>query len=242
MTRLPESSVREFCSSWIHWEMLAGGLIAELLESADEVVLVTSHPELAPIVAEKFDVRTRLVTVPGKFVDTGRPAAHVPDRYAEIRSELTGFAPGTLALVGAGIPGKIYCHWLKEAGCVALDVGSVLDAWIGRPSRKVMLQERFGVEDRSVPADLRLVDPDPSPGMGRRERSDAGEGPERAISQRREARRLRTVEARLQRANGKRMKAQRERDAARRELAALHSRRSVRAALAVTRLLRRRRG
>ncbi len=227
--RLPKSSRQEYCSSWIHWEMLASGVMAELLEAAAEVVLVTTHPELGPVVAEKFGVRAHVVTVPGKFVDTGRSGVHVPDRYDELRSELTGFAPGTLALVGAGIPGKIYCHWLKEAGCVALDVGATFDAWIGRASRSVVLRHRFGVADgRSVPADLQLVEP--APGQPGREPSSSPT-----------ASRPQTAEARLERANRKRIEAQRQRDAARQELAALRGRRSVRAALAVSRLFRGRR-
>ena len=250
--RLPKLSRQEFCSSWIHWEMLASGVVAELLEAAEEVVLVTSHPELGPVVAEKFGVTAHVVTVPGKFVDTGQPAAHVPDRYDEIRSELTGFAPGTLALVGAGIPGKIYCHWLKEAGCVALDVGSILDAWIGKASRKVMLRERFGsVDGKSVPANLRLVEPDPvqpglepplSPAARGRQVLDADATTKEAKRQQRHtARRLQNVQVRLERANRKRIKAEGQRDAARQELAALQGRRSVRAALAAARLLRGRR-
>lgn len=238
--RLMESD-KEFCSSWIHWEMLASGVLAEILDAASEVVLVTSHPELGPVVTDTFDVRTHLVTVPGKFIDTGGSGAHVPDRYDEIRSELIGFPPGTLALVGAGIPGKIYCHWLKEAGCVALDVGSTLDAWMGKASRTVMLRERFGVSDgRSVPAHLRLTETAPpvrSRGaVGPRSATTKAEGP-----QRRTARRLARVQVRLERANRKRAKAERQRDAALHELAELRGRRSVRAALAVARLFGQRR-
>lgn len=222
--RLAKSSSQEYCSSWIHWEMLASGLMAELLDQADEVVLVTTHPELGPVVAEKFGVSAHVVTVPGKFVDTGSPGVHVPDRYDTVRSELTGFAPGTLALVGAGIPGKIYCHWLKEAGCVALDVGATFDAWIGRASRSVVLRHRFGVADgRSVPADLQLVEP--AAGQPRQEPPSPPT-----------ASRPQTAETRLDRANRKRVEAQRQRDAARQELAALQGRRSVRVALAVARL------
>jgi hypothetical protein len=227
MTRLPKSPDQDYCSSWIHWEMLAHGLIDELLDAVDEVVLVTTHPELGPVVAEKFGVQAHVITVPGKFVDTGRSGVHVPTRYDQMRAELSGFAPGTLALVGAGIPGKVYCHWLKEAGCVALDVGATFDAWIGRASRTVVLRHRFGVADgRSVPADLQIVERVPD---------EPAVEPSSAPA----ARRLQGTQARLERANRQRMKAERQRDAARRELAALRGRRSVRAALAAARLFRR---
>jgi len=179
------------------------------------------------VVAEKFGVQAHVITVPGKFVDTGRSGVHVPTRYDQMRAELSGFAPGTLALVGAGIPGKVYCHWLKEAGCVALDVGATFDAWIGRASRTVVLRHRFGVADgRSVPADLQIVERVPD---------EPAVEPSSAPA----ARRLQGTQARLERANRQRMKAERQRDAARRELAALRGRRSVRAALAAARLFRR---
>jgi hypothetical protein len=96
------------------------------------------------------------VIVPDKNVVVSAPGEHVPDRYRTIRSELD-FPPGTLVLVGAGIPGKVYCQWLKESGCVALDVGSIFDAWVGRASRPTVLKSRFNVAagDR-VPSDLQL--------------------------------------------------------------------------------------
>lgn len=246
VNRFAWSPEQEFCSSWIHWELLASGVVNELLHQVPEVVLVTSRPELGPVVAERFDVRAHVVEVPDKFVDTGNHGGHVPDRYDAIRDELQ-YAAGTLALVGAGIPGKVYCHWLKEAGCIAIDVGSVLDAWVGKPSRPIVLRDRFGVLDgRTVPEELRLVEPDPeasepepTPTMPRRQMMEARARSKEA------ARRLAVARKRLartQRARAKavrqRDRAIRQRDAARRELEALRGRWPVRALLALSRWLR----
>lgn len=147
---------QQYCSVWIHWELLATGTLNEILEDVPEVGLVTSKPEIEYMVARRFDLPTSAVIVPDKFADTGRSGRHVPERYRDIRSELA-FPPGTLVLVGAGIPGKVYCQWLKEAGCVAIDVGAVFDAWLGRASRPRVLESRFKVAaGNSVPRNLQL--------------------------------------------------------------------------------------
>jgi hypothetical protein len=148
-----------FCSVWIHWELLATGALNSILEDVSHVGLVTSKPELEQLVARRFDVRTSIVTVPDKFAEAGGSGNHVPTRYRAIKPDLN-FPEGTLVLVGAGIPGKVYCQWLKEFGCVAIDVGAVFDAWVGKASRPRVLETRFGaLEGGRVPFDLQLRPP-----------------------------------------------------------------------------------
>lgn len=159
LSRTEFSSEQHFCSAWIHWELLASGALNGILEGVSEVALITSRPELEHLVASRFGTRVSTVIVPDKFVEVPQPGRHVPQRYHKIRSEFT-FAEGTLALVGAGIPGKVYCQWLKEAGCVAIDVGSVFDAWVGKASRPRVLESRFNISGgRHVPASLLLHPP-----------------------------------------------------------------------------------
>ncbi len=160
--RFTWSDDQRFCSAWIHWELLASGALATILERVPSVGLVTARPELVEMVARRFGVRTSAVVVPDKFIESGEGERHIPDRYHTIRSELD-FPEGSLVLVGAGIPGKVYCQWLKESGCVAIDIGSVFDAWIGKASRPVVMRSRFGVArgDR-VPAHLHLETAPPS--------------------------------------------------------------------------------
>lgn len=157
LSEIDWSSDQQFCSAWIHWELLATGALNRILEDVTEVGLVTSRPELEQIVASRFDVRTSAVIVPDKFIDSKASGKHVPHRYRSIRSELT-FPEGSLVLVGAGIPGKVYCQWLKESGCIAVDVGSVFDVWLGKASRPRVLESRFGIaEGDRVPSHLRLL-------------------------------------------------------------------------------------
>ena len=56
---------------------------------------------------------------------------HYPDGFEELRKTLQVPFPGALFLVGAGAFGKIYCQWIKERGGIAIDVGSIFDAWAG---------------------------------------------------------------------------------------------------------------
>lgn len=156
LSRIEWSEHQRFCSAWIHWELLATGGLNRILDQVTEVGLVTSRPELELMVARRFATRVSAVLVPGKFIDTQESGRHIPDRYRTIRSELV-FPAGTVVLVGAGIPGKVYCQWLKEAGCIAIDVGSVFDSWVGKASRPLVLRSRFSIADGGhVPAELRL--------------------------------------------------------------------------------------
>jgi len=159
LSRTEWSDNQRFCSAWIHWELLAAGTLDQILDDVPQVGLVTARPELEHMVAGRFDIPTKAVIVPDKFAVVPESGRHVPERYRTVREDLD-FPPGTLVLVGAGIPGKVYCQWLKEAGCVALDVGAVFDAWVGRASRPRVLESRFGVAsgDR-VPASLQLQVP-----------------------------------------------------------------------------------
>jgi hypothetical protein len=164
MSGIEWSEDQEFCSSWIHWELLATGALNRILEEVSEVGLVTSRPELELLLARRFNVRTTAVIIPDKHIVIPASGRHVPERYGTIKPELR-FPEGTLVLVGAGIPGKVYCQWLKESGCIALDVGSVLDAWVGKASRPMVLRSRFRVADGDhIPSDLQLRVPASSDG------------------------------------------------------------------------------
>ena len=63
--------------------------------------------------------------------------AHFPEGYRRMRDCLHVPYRGALFLVGAGPFGKVYCHWIKQRGGVALDIGSMFDSWggVGRIGR-----------------------------------------------------------------------------------------------------------
>lgn len=70
-----------------------------------------------------------------KFFGQDGHKPHYPDTFEEIRRTINVARPGEIFLVGAGPLGKIYCHWIKQAGGIGLDVGSILDVWAGYSTR-----------------------------------------------------------------------------------------------------------
>lgn len=76
------------------------------------------------------------VTIPTHFRTSRNEKYHVSDQplplvYEAIDEEIRRkTSPGTLVLVAGGIVGKIFIGTAKEAGGVALDLGSVMDEWL----------------------------------------------------------------------------------------------------------------
>lgn len=112
----------------------------DLLENQD--VLCISCRNVENRLKEKFKIRQvkSYFTAPqnrphvGPNLSNGK--RHYPDMYKEIHKFLyTNIYPGVIALVGAGGLGKIYCAYAKQCGAVALDIGSMFDAWSGCNTR-----------------------------------------------------------------------------------------------------------
>ena len=73
---------------------------------------------------------------------------HWPDGFNEIRQTLEVPFPGALFIVGAGVFGKIYCHWIKQRGGIAIDIGSIFDSWaqvgrVGHPVRSLHVYDEY---------------------------------------------------------------------------------------------------
>jgi hypothetical protein len=61
---------------------------------------------------------------------------HYPDVFKEIVSYLqNNDLTGKVFLIGAGGLGKSYCHFVKEAGGIGLDIGALFDGWAGLYTR-----------------------------------------------------------------------------------------------------------
>ena len=107
-------------------------LYRPLLAGRDFVGLVTSR-DAADDIGRLFgigDIRTHLVR--GDRDQPGRAVLpHFPEGYEAIREDLRVPYRGALFLVGAGAFGKVYCHWIKQRGGIALDIGSMFDSWVG---------------------------------------------------------------------------------------------------------------
>ena len=115
--------------------------LARLLEGQPFIGVVSPHPDLAQRLASRFSIpRYASYDIPaeGRLPSadaTRRVGPHFPDRYLELIDTLEAPYPGAVFLVAAGLLGKVYCHRIKQLGGVALDIGSLADAWIGFNTR-----------------------------------------------------------------------------------------------------------
>ena len=116
----------------LHRLLQHGLLYRPLLEGVDFVGVISCRRVSDPL-RELFGVaEVQWYGVRGELEDTGDiPTPHFPEGFEELRETLRVPYPGALFLVGAGVFGKIYCHWIKERGGIAVDIGSIFDSWAG---------------------------------------------------------------------------------------------------------------
>jgi hypothetical protein len=119
-----------------------------LLSGIDFLGVISPHPGLAMRLAELHGITEfEEYVVPGESrlpsAARGRTqGAHFPDRFRAIMRDLRVPRDGAVFLVAAGLLGKIYCHRIRERGGIAIDVGSLVDAWMGFDSRPMQRVRR----------------------------------------------------------------------------------------------------
>ena len=142
----------------IHIDLEYRGLITRLITEAHNIVLVTSHADLARRLRLATGLRggreINSILIPpaaSDLVHTGYSlkSSDFFSRHSEIKDQIVQLVkPGALVLISAGFLGKGYCLDAKSSGGVALDIGSVSDLWMGfatRPNFK-------GLERLSLPS------------------------------------------------------------------------------------------
>jgi hypothetical protein len=101
--------------------------LVELAAQARSLVLVSCWPAIQL----KFSVKSTFVPVPASGMQLFRI-------YTDVLERICGLSgPGTLVLIGAGVPAKVMADQARQAGAVALDVGSLMDYMIGQKTRTI---------------------------------------------------------------------------------------------------------
>ena len=128
----------KYADAAIH-QFLQFGLFFNFFMRDKDYCGVISARNLELPVKEAFNIeRVELFEVPGcRIAPNGMNAklSHYPERFNELKRALKVPLNGAPFLIGAGLFGKTYCHWIKERGGIALDVGSLLDGWAGLSTR-----------------------------------------------------------------------------------------------------------
>lgn len=128
-------------SCHVHQALAYWGLWDVILHRAGAVSVITGHAGLGASLEARFGVRidtTHLIPTESKYkaLFSGTlEGRHFPDAFDRLRPTLAATEPGHVVLVAAGMLGKIYCEWIRQAGGIALDVGSAADHWCGHATR-----------------------------------------------------------------------------------------------------------
>lgn len=120
--------------TYIFFSLQLGGKFDLILQDADFVGVV-SHTDFRAELTTRFGIkRMDHVMVPAHKSFGVGPSVHFPDEYEAIVSRIRVPHQGALFLVAAGYLGKLYCQVIKARGGIAIDLGSVFDAWfrVGR--------------------------------------------------------------------------------------------------------------
>ncbi|WP_158541692.1 glycosyltransferase family 2 protein [Pelagibacterium lacus] len=129
-------------SCHIHEALAFWALWPPLLRHMREVSLVTCHSDLPAALRARFGVETRILhLIPSEskyaalFGEDEPDEPHFPDVFRRIEEALASTPSGHVLLVAAGALGKVYCHRVRDAGGIAIDIGSVADYWCGYHTR-----------------------------------------------------------------------------------------------------------
>jgi hypothetical protein len=131
-----------FSSCHLHQDLERWNLYPDLLDGIDEAVLITCHPGLADVMKRRFGLNIAgEVLVPPRHASLPlirrriSETRSLPEMIYEVAGKLGDLPQGRLVIVGAGYLGKWLTGLAKERGGVALDLGSIVDYWVGIRTR-----------------------------------------------------------------------------------------------------------
>jgi hypothetical protein len=134
--------VPALCRQNIHIDLHSSGGLARLLRHERAVGLISCHPELPDLLRAHFGfAEVEFHRIPGEvgracFITGAHELGpHFPAAFRRIQGDLARPHRGRVFLVAGGILGKFYALTIKRHGGVALDVGSLVDAWLRRWTR-----------------------------------------------------------------------------------------------------------
>jgi Tfp pilus assembly protein PilF len=126
-------------------------LYGELFAGLNDVVAVSCHAGLPDAFRERFGAKIgKNIVVPPRhaslasFGMTEVGPKILPEVMDETIAQLDGDLAGKMVIVGAGYAGKAIVREAKKRGAVALDLGSVLDYWIGAATRSYLTTSAVG--------------------------------------------------------------------------------------------------
>ena len=135
----------EMTSAHIQHDLGEWNLYGDLFDGLNDVVAVSCHAGLGDAFRKRFNAAiVQNIVVPPRhaslasFGMTEMGPKILPEVLDETIAQLSADLSGRLVIVGAGYAGKVIVQEAKKRGAVALDLGSVLDYWIGASTRSYL--------------------------------------------------------------------------------------------------------
>ncbi|GGC81863.1 hypothetical protein GCM10010994_44760 [Chelatococcus reniformis] len=132
----------------IHIKMEESGLLKTLAAEAGQLNLITGNDVREKLEAAFPGTRITQHRVPTEYkFETSRAGwsesmPHFPDVFDQLMVQIKAGNFEGVTFIGAGPCGKIYASAIKDAGGIAIDIGSIMDVWAGRNTRSFMLTMR----------------------------------------------------------------------------------------------------
>lgn len=109
-----------------------------LLGSIDSVSIISPYTHIGEVMAGLGAKRVSGITIPseGHYLlrDSSLKEPHYPQAFRRVREQIRRNGK-QVYLVAGGVFGKIYCADIKKAGGIAIDIGSLIDQWVGLKTR-----------------------------------------------------------------------------------------------------------
>lgn len=134
----PEAECKDKTNVDYAYDWLRDELFTKLLLGRDCLNYISSRDLNKEFIREFVigQIFRYLIPPEAKFSYESASQRHYPDVFNHLKEHIKIMpAGGNLCLIGAGVIGKIYCSWFKQAGGIALDIGGVFDLWSGLCTR-----------------------------------------------------------------------------------------------------------
>jgi len=131
------------CTQLMHFELSDYQDFSDFVASLKDLTVITCHPGIPKFFKENMGIgRVEFIPVPGEPSRAhlhGREVAkgsHFPDGLEKVKTCIRRRDwAGKVCLIGAGVLGKLYALEIKRLGGIAIDVGSLMDKWMGKKTR-----------------------------------------------------------------------------------------------------------
>lgn len=144
---------RKFTSAHIHTDMEKYEMYRDLLEDLDACTIISSHRGISKLLEDKYGIAfVEEILIPGEMKyahqwSRHEEKPHFPFYFDQINK--MKWEKGKVYLVAAGFLGKIYCSNIKKQGGISIDIGAIVDYWMGFKTRDFH-------SNLSLPAGVRL--------------------------------------------------------------------------------------